>query len=211
MTHIDAIGTRSDAFWRTVASVEDSGGVLVVAVDRSAESVDRALSVISRFPATVTALVGLGEVRSDHATHRIPEIATTSLVLRELSERVCSLPPASRVAVCHLWAGVSDRLALAELVSDLGVSRRTVDRSLYGAGLLSLATQQRCARVAGSWDVLGDGRIGVRYASAAGGFASERAMALTFRTILGTSPRAAQQHLRTSAVVERIASCCRHA
>lgn len=209
MSFIDATATRSDAFWSTLTAVENSGGLLVVAIDRSTEAVDRALNVISRFPATVIALVGTGEYETAHASDRVPTIATASLVLRELSKRVCSMPPAARVAVCHLWASVSGRLALAEIVDGLGVSRRTIDRSLCHAGLLSLATQQRCARVASSWDILGDGRVGIRYASTSGGFASERAMTLSFRAMLGTSPRAAQRYMTTSAVVVRIASCCR--
>lgn len=94
-------------------------------------------------------------------------------------------------------------LRVPDIVGEMGVSRRTLERKFVHALGRSILSEIERARLDRAKRLLQETQLPVRHVASEAGFASTRMLNRTFRRLEGSPPATFRQHLKRGAEIER--------
>jgi AraC-like DNA-binding protein len=181
---------REDAFLNLFDQVSRAGVPLVLWADLTSTSARRAVLVAREIPVDLllrpydSELVKLRKLLAGHA-HASP----WATVFHRIAERLSSLPAPILQSAALLFGGARGPSSVADFVVQTRFHRRSVERALNRAGIVSAARLLNVARLCHMWSYLHQPSYSLSEIAIRSGFLSPRALNAQCNHLLGVPPR----------------------
>lgn len=202
---LDPTVLRLDSLEDLLRAAASSGAGVLAHLALTDEGVARLFHILQLQPVEVefeSQTVAPFRVRECLA--RPPRVAIPSSLLHSVVPQLLRVPPRVRSLLAFVLCAAPDQPVTQRLISDTGMSRRSIDRWLHRSGLRSFATTERVARVARSWEHLSQERLTLEAVAVQAGFGAARTLTATWRATCGRSPRLAGRTMTSHEVLQRL-------